>query len=98
MPQIDLLFDRLLELKGSDLHLGVGVPPIGRVRGVMMPLRDGAVHATGAQSHPLPALADFDDSPIDSSSVTRMPWSRLAAWRRRAWSRRIRRMACEAMP
>ena len=41
MPQIDQLFDRLLELKGSDLHLGVGVPPMGRVRGAMMPLRDG---------------------------------------------------------
>jgi MGT family glycosyltransferase len=30
-----------------------------------------AVHATGAQSHPLPALADFDDSPFDSSSRAR---------------------------
>ena len=30
-----------------------------------------AVHATGAQSHPLPALADFDDSPFDSSGRRR---------------------------
>jgi MGT family glycosyltransferase len=28
----------------------------------------GAVLATGAQPHPLPAIADFDDSPFDSSS------------------------------
>lgn len=41
MPQIDQLFDRLLELKGSDLHLGVGAPPMGRVRGELKPLRDG---------------------------------------------------------
>ncbi|MDB4974434.1 MAG: twitching motility protein PilT [Myxococcaceae bacterium] len=40
MPQIDQLFDRLLELKGSDLHLGVGAPPMGRVRGSMVALRD----------------------------------------------------------
>ena len=40
MPQIDKLFDRLLELKGSDLHLGVDTPPMGRVRGELVPLRD----------------------------------------------------------
>jgi twitching motility protein PilT len=40
VAQIDALFDKLLELKGSDLHLGVGVPPLGRVRGELMPLRD----------------------------------------------------------
>jgi twitching motility protein PilT len=40
VPEIDRLFDRLLELKGSDLHLGVGVPPLGRVRGELIPLRE----------------------------------------------------------
>jgi len=40
MAQIDKLFDRLLELKGSDLHLGVDTPPMGRVRGELVPLRD----------------------------------------------------------
>jgi twitching motility protein PilT len=40
MPQINVLVDRLLELKGSDLHLGVDVPPMGRVRGELVPLRD----------------------------------------------------------
>ncbi len=39
MARIDALFDRLIELKGSDLHLGVGVPPMGRVRGELTPLR-----------------------------------------------------------
>jgi len=43
VPEIDRLFDRLLELKGSDLHLGVGVPPLGRVRGELVPLRDAEV-------------------------------------------------------
>src|SRR5262245_58148381 len=43
MPEIDRLFDRLLELKGSDLHLGVGVAPLGRVRGELVPLRDREV-------------------------------------------------------
>jgi twitching motility protein PilT len=32
-PAISRLFDRLLELGGSDLHLGAGYPPMLRVRG-----------------------------------------------------------------
>ena len=43
MPRIDALFDLLLAQKGSDLHLGVGVPPMGRIRGELIPLRDGIV-------------------------------------------------------
>lgn len=39
MPKIDRLFDKLLEEKGSDLHLGVGAPPMGRIRGELVPLR-----------------------------------------------------------
>jgi twitching motility protein PilT len=38
VARIDALFDRLLELKGSDLHLGIGVPPMGRIRGELKPL------------------------------------------------------------
>ena len=45
MADIDRLFDRLLELKGSDLHLGVGAPPLGRVRGELVPLREREVDA-----------------------------------------------------
>ncbi len=43
MPQIDALFDLLLAQKGSDLHLGVGSPPMGRIRGELIPLRDSLV-------------------------------------------------------
>src|SRR5262245_7236898 len=43
MPAIDALFDRLLDAKGSDLHLAVGLPPMGRIRGQLLPLRDAVV-------------------------------------------------------
>jgi twitching motility protein PilT len=39
-PRIAALFDRLLELKGSDLHLSIGHPPLGRIRGQLTPLRE----------------------------------------------------------
>ncbi len=37
------LFDALLAKKGSDLHLGVDYPPLGRVRGDLVPLREAPV-------------------------------------------------------
>jgi twitching motility protein PilT len=40
MPAIDALFDGLLKEGGSDLHLGVGHPPLIRARGELRPLRD----------------------------------------------------------
>jgi twitching motility protein PilT len=40
MPKIDRLFDELLAKKGSDLHLSVGHPPMARLRGELVPLRD----------------------------------------------------------
>jgi twitching motility protein PilT len=43
VPRIDALFDKLLEKKGSDLHLGVGLPPLGRVRGELIELRGNIV-------------------------------------------------------
>ncbi|MET0287366.1 MAG: PilT/PilU family type 4a pilus ATPase [Polyangiales bacterium] len=49
MARIDALFDRLLELKGSDLHLGVDAPPMGRVRGSLMPLRDQPLTRQGLE-------------------------------------------------
>jgi twitching motility protein PilT len=39
LAQIDRLFDELLSRKGSDLHLAIGYPPTGRVRGDLVPLR-----------------------------------------------------------
>jgi twitching motility protein PilT len=38
--QIDRLFDGLLQAGGSDLHLGVGYPPLMRLRGDLVPMRD----------------------------------------------------------
>jgi len=43
MPRIDNLFEQLLTAKASDLHLAVGQPPMARVRGSLVPLREGAV-------------------------------------------------------
>jgi twitching motility protein PilT len=41
VARIDRLFETLLDRKGSDLHLGVGIPPMGRVRGELHPLVEG---------------------------------------------------------
>ena len=38
MAHIDALFDRLLALGASDLHLGVGYPPLARARGDLQPI------------------------------------------------------------
>lgn len=40
MAEIDKLFDTMLERKASDLHLGVGYPPLIRQRGDLVPLRE----------------------------------------------------------
>jgi twitching motility protein PilT len=40
VPRIDLLFDALLSVGGSDLHLGVGYPPLMRLRGALQAMRD----------------------------------------------------------
>ncbi|MBU8899650.1 type IV pili twitching motility protein PilT [Corallococcus sp. H22C18031201] len=42
-PRIASWFDQLLEKKGSDLHLSVGYPPMGRIRGELTPLREEAL-------------------------------------------------------
>jgi twitching motility protein PilT len=43
MAKIDHLFDELIAQKGSDLHLGVGYPPLIRARGDLHPLRGEAM-------------------------------------------------------
>jgi len=45
VARIDRLFDELLAKKGSDLHLGVGYPPLLRARGELVPLRDAPIDA-----------------------------------------------------
>ncbi|MBZ4332412.1 type IV pilus twitching motility protein PilT [Corallococcus sp. AS-1-12] len=42
-PRIAGWFDMLLDRKGSDLHLSVGYPPLGRIRGELVPLREEAL-------------------------------------------------------
>jgi twitching motility protein PilT len=46
MARIDVLFDELLDKKGSDLHLGIGYPPLMRRRGELSSLRDFPLEAT----------------------------------------------------
>ena len=43
MAAIDHLFDKLLEMKASDLHLGVGYPPLVRARGDLVAIRGEAI-------------------------------------------------------
>jgi twitching motility protein PilT len=44
--KIEKLFDELLARKGSDLHLGVGYPPLIRARGELVAIRDEVMTAT----------------------------------------------------
>src|SRR5512140_1834631 len=43
--RITSLFDALLAEKGSDLHLSIGYPPLGRIRGKLTPLREAPLTA-----------------------------------------------------
>ncbi len=43
MPTIDLFFDALLQAGGSDLHLGIGYPPLMRLRGELVEMRAEAL-------------------------------------------------------
>jgi twitching motility protein PilT len=45
MAAIDALFEVLLRQGGSDLHLGVGMPPLIRAKGELQPIRKGDVTA-----------------------------------------------------
>jgi twitching motility protein PilT len=50
MPQIDALFDQLLAAGGSDLHLGVGYPPMMRARGDLVNMREAPLDAREMQA------------------------------------------------
>jgi len=50
VAQIDMLFDQLIQRKGSDLHLGVGIPPMGRIRGELVPLLEEPLTNEGIES------------------------------------------------
>jgi twitching motility protein PilT len=45
VPKIDGLFDELIKRGGSDLHLGAGAPPLARIRGELVALREAPVAA-----------------------------------------------------
>ncbi|MGE6760068.1 type IV pilus twitching motility protein PilT [Corallococcus interemptor] len=49
-PRIAAWFDVLLDKKGSDLHLSVGYPPLGRIRGELVPLRDEPLSSNELES------------------------------------------------
>jgi len=50
VARIDQLFDKLLEHSGSDLHLGVGYPPMMRVRGALVEMRETPVETAEMES------------------------------------------------
>ena len=50
MARIDRLFDALLEAGSSDLHLGIGYPPIMRQRGDLVPIRSDIIEASEMDS------------------------------------------------
>jgi twitching motility protein PilT len=45
MPKIDGLFDELMKRGGTDLHLGAGYPPMARIHGELVPMREAPVAA-----------------------------------------------------
>ena len=45
MPRIDVLFDALISAGGSDLHLGVGYPPMMRLRGDLVAMNPAPIDA-----------------------------------------------------
>jgi twitching motility protein PilT len=69
--RIDRLFDELIAKKGSDLHLGVDYPPLARLRGELVPMREQPVDTnemeallfeivTGAQKKQITEGLDLD--------------------------------------
>ena len=71
MPRIDALFEALVTAGGSDLHLGVGYPPLMRLRGDLVAMREEALTvremesllfeiATPAQKETITGTLDLD--------------------------------------
>jgi twitching motility protein PilT len=50
MANIDLFFDALLQAGGSDLHLGIGYPPLMRLRGELVEMRAEPVTTSEVES------------------------------------------------
>ncbi len=65
MALLDALLDELLTRRGSDLHLGIGYPPLLRSRGELVPLRDAPIDAAEME-----ALLFEITSPAEREKIT----------------------------
>jgi twitching motility protein PilT len=65
MARIDALLDELLTRRGSDLHLGIGYPPLLRSRGELVPLRDAPLDTAEME-----ALLFEITSPAEREKIT----------------------------
>jgi twitching motility protein PilT len=65
MARIDALLEELLTRRGSDLHLGIGYPPLLRARGELVPLRDAPLDAAEME-----ALLFEITSPAEREKIT----------------------------
>ena len=65
MAKLDALLDELLARRGSDLHLGVGYPPLLRARGELVPLREAPIDAAEME-----ALLFEITSPAEREKIT----------------------------
>jgi twitching motility protein PilT len=64
VAQIDYLFEQLIQRKGSDLHLGVGIPPMGRIRGELVALENEPLTQEGIESLLFEIMTDAQRSHI----------------------------------
>jgi twitching motility protein PilT len=67
MQVIDLLFDRLLERGGSDLHLSPGYPPMLRIRGQLVAEGERPLSSADIETMLLPLLSDDQRAAFESS-------------------------------
>ena len=67
MQVIDVLFDRLLERGGSDLHLSPGYPPMLRVRGQLIAEGERPLSSADIETMLLPLLSDDQRVSFESS-------------------------------
>ena len=56
--EIDRMFEALVRLQGSDLHLKVGQPPFMRVKGALQPLKAPRIDDEGMRRLCLPLLSE----------------------------------------
>lgn len=63
-PRIEILLEEVVKKKASDLHLQVGLPPIIRVDGVMMPIAGADILSDEAVETLIFAILDEDQKQI----------------------------------